>query len=184
MNINKVYCAEIDRIIGVTYKGDNIWNYKKVFEIDSIRETLVYEKSDGQFYDLLTKKTLRGGTDFLDKVGTEIVNIESLTPFNEIVHNYKYNLTKRKIIKLYTEAQKNNKTININDVLFEDLPDIKVTKKTKEDVLKHPEKYSNCDVRIRKGMFYTDEEKESYIEESLNKHLPSQSKRLLRTKRK
>lgn len=184
MNINKVYYAEIDRIIDVTCKGDNIWNYKKVFEIDPIRETLVYEKSDGQFYDLLTKKTLRGGTDFLDKVGTEIVNIESLTPFNEIVHNYKYNLTKRKIIKLYTEAQKNNKTININDVLFEDLPDIKVTKKTKEDVLKHPEKYSNCDVRIRKGMFYTDEEKESYIEESLNKHLPSQSKRLLRTKRK
>ena len=29
MNINKVYWAEIDRIIGVTCKGDNIWNYKK-----------------------------------------------------------------------------------------------------------------------------------------------------------
>ena len=68
--------------------------------------------------------------------------------------------------------------------MFEDLPDVKVTNKTKEDVLKHPEKYSNCDVRIRKGMFYTDEEKENYIEESLNKHLPSQSKRLLKIKRK
>lgn len=68
--------------------------------------------------------------------------------------------------------------------MFEDLPDIKVTKKTKEDVLKHPEKYSNCDVRTRKGMFYTDQEKENYIEESLNKPLPSQSKRLLTTKRK
>lgn len=184
MNINKVYYVEIDRIIDTFCKGDNIWNYKKVCKIVPIRETLVYEKSDGQFYDLLTKKTLRGGAGFLDNVGTEIVNIESLTPFNEIVHNYKYNLTKRKIIKLYTEFQKNNKTINKNDVLFEDLPDIKVTKKTKEDVLKHPENYSNCDVRTRKGMFYTDEEKENYIEESLNKPLPSQSKRLLRTKRK
>lgn len=56
MNINKVYYGEIDRIIDTSCKGDNIWNYKKVFKIVSIRETLVYEKSDGQFYDLHTKK--------------------------------------------------------------------------------------------------------------------------------
>ena len=56
MNINKVYYGEIDRIIDTSCKGDNIWNYRKVFKIVPIRETLVYEKSDGQFYDLLTKK--------------------------------------------------------------------------------------------------------------------------------
>lgn len=77
-----------------------------------------------------------------------------------------------------------NKEVIKNDILFEDLKDIKITKKTKEGVLKHPEKYFNCDVRIQKGMFYTDEEKENYIEESLNKSLPSGSKKLLRTKRK
>ena len=42
-------------------------------------------------------------------------------------------------------------------------------KRIVEDAKKHPEKYST---RQRLGKFYTNEEKEKYIEESLERKLP------------
>lgn len=42
----------------------------------------------------------------------------------------------------------------------------------REGVLEHPERYNGCDARTRMGMFYTDEEKVNYIEESLSRPLP------------
>ena len=58
------------------------------------------------------------------------------------------------------------------DVLFKDFPQLHITEETKKDVLQHPERYVNCDARTRMSMFYTDEEREKYIEDSLSRHLP------------
>lgn len=63
------------------------------------------------------------------------------------------------------------KEINKN-ILFVDVKPISITEAMKKDVSKHPEKYINCPPRIRMGKFYTDEELEKYIEDSLNRHLP------------
>ena len=57
-------------------------------------------------------------------------------------------------------------------VKAKDFSPLHITEQTKKDVLEHPEKYSDCDARTRMGMFYTDEEKERYIEESLSRPLP------------
>ena len=66
-----------------------------------------------------------------------------------------------------------NSTSEINNSLFEyEFKDIRITKKLKNDILKHPEKYSGCNYRIRTGLFYTEQEKEKYIEESLKRPLP------------
>ena len=59
-----------------------------------------------------------------------------------------------------------------NNILFEDFPSLNINEEVRNDILNHPEKYVNCDVRIRNGMFYTEEEKEKYIQEGLNKELP------------
>ncbi|MBE6152853.1 MAG: hypothetical protein E7166_01310 [Firmicutes bacterium] len=53
---------------------------------------------------------------------------------------------------------------------------LKITEKTREDVLKHPSLYANCDVRIQMGKFYTDEEKEKYFDETLKRPLPGEEK--------
>lgn len=57
------------------------------------------------------------------------------------------------------------------DFLFDDLSKTHITEKVKEDVLSHPEKYLGCDARTRMGKFYTDEEHEQYIEDSLKRDL-------------
>lgn len=61
-------------------------------------------------------------------------------------------------------------------MLFAPHQKVKITDKTKEDVLSHPEKYTDCDARIRLGKFYTDEEYERYVEESLSRPLPGEEK--------
>lgn len=71
------------------------------------------------------------------------------------------------------------------DYLFEDFPEFKATEETRKDVIKNPQKYSNYDVRIRMGIFYTDEEYQRKIEEGLSRELPSQKKLCkMRIKRK
>ena len=62
------------------------------------------------------------------------------------------------------------------DYLFRDFPEFKVTEETRNDVIKHPQKYSCCDVRIRMGKFYTDEELQKKLDEGLSRKLPSQRK--------
>lgn len=62
------------------------------------------------------------------------------------------------------------------DYLFEDFPEFKVTEETRKDVIANPQKYSGCDVRIRMGKFYTDEEYQRKIEEGLSRELPGQKK--------
>ncbi len=181
MNINNVYYAEIYRLTNIERKKGTV---DLIFKSNLTRNTIVYNKNNGEFYDLLANKTLAGSYKLGDLKGSEKVDLESLIPFDNLIKQSRKNLCKREVIKMYKEYMNINKEVIKNDILFEDLKDIKITKKIKEDVLKHPEKYSNCDVRIQKGMFYTDEEKENYIEESLNKSLPSGSKKLLRTKRK
>jgi len=62
------------------------------------------------------------------------------------------------------------------DYLFEDFPEFKVTEETRKDVIENPQKYSSCDVRIRMGKFYTDEEYEKRVEEVLSRPLPGEEK--------
>ena len=70
------------------------------------------------------------------------------------------------------------------DFLFKDFKNLHITKKARQDVLNHPEKYSGCDVRIRMGNFYTDEEYEKHIEESLNRPLPDKKVKVFTKRRK
>ncbi|MBQ3021173.1 MAG: hypothetical protein IJD92_03010 [Bacilli bacterium] len=61
------------------------------------------------------------------------------------------------------------------NILFEDTYKKPIiTKQTRENILNSPNLYSNCDIRVRMGKFYTDEEKEKYIEESLKRPLPGE----------
>lgn len=62
------------------------------------------------------------------------------------------------------------------DYLFEEFPEFKVTEETRKDVIENPQKYSGCDIRIRMGKFYTDEEYQRKIEEGLSRELPGQKK--------
>lgn len=71
------------------------------------------------------------------------------------------------------------------EYLFEVFPEFKVTKETRKDVIENPQKFSNCDVRIRMGKFYAVEEVQIKIEEGLSRELPSQNKLCkIRIKRK
>lgn len=60
--------------------------------------------------------------------------------------------------------------------LFTDFKPVSITEKMKEDIKKNPGKYIDCPVRIREGKFYTDEELDKYIEESLKRPLPGDEK--------
>lgn len=60
--------------------------------------------------------------------------------------------------------------------LFTDFKPVSITEKMKEDIKKNPGKYIDCPVRIREGKFYTDEELDRYIEESLKRPLPGDEK--------
>ena len=57
----------------------------------------------------------------------------------------------------------------MKDRLFEDVKPIKITDKNKEELMQSTK---SIPIRQRKGMFYTDKEKENYIEESLKKKMP------------
>jgi len=108
MNTNNVYYAKIYRLINIEKYGSNLYNYGKTFKSAFSRDTLVYQKSNGRFYDLLGKKHLNGDFEWSSEIGTEIVSAEHLIPFNTEVNQNKQNLSKRKIKKLYIE-NKNNK---------------------------------------------------------------------------
>lgn len=59
---------------------------------------------------------------------------------------------------------------NVNkDILFTDFPELKVTVESKKNIVKNSQK---CGYRIASGMFRTDEEKEKYIKDSLERKLP------------
>ncbi|MGN0966358.1 MAG: hypothetical protein ACI4OP_02015 [Candidatus Coprovivens sp.] len=59
-------------------------------------------------------------------------------------------------------------------ILFQDFEPVKVTEATRQHVLDHPEKYQNCQPRIREGNFYTDDEYERRAEEVLSTPLPGE----------
>lgn len=109
MNTNNVYVAGINRLISYKVSGDCLYNYRIKFDSEFTRITIVYQKSDGRFYDLLCKKYLNSSFDWDSEKGEEIVNVSYLTPFNEVVCQTKENLSKRKIKKLYAEHISNCK---------------------------------------------------------------------------
>lgn len=60
----------------------------------------------------------------------------------------------------------NNKSLNSEDLLFEDIKLIKF-----EKINKNNQNISG-NIRLAKGMYYTDSEKEEYIKKSLERTLP------------
>lgn len=106
MNTNNVYCAEVYRLIKTEISGGNILELVKCYKASFSRDTLVYQKQDGRFYDLLGKKYLKCAFDLCDEIGTEIINVERLIPFNTQVNQTKDNLSRSKIKKLYVEYKK------------------------------------------------------------------------------
>ncbi len=67
-----------------------------------------------------------------------------------------------------------NELIDKSSILFEDFPPLKITEQTRQNVLNNPQQHLNCDVRVRMGKFYTDEEYEKRREEVLNTPLPAE----------
>lgn len=57
----------------------------------------------------------------------------------------------------------------MKDRLFEDIKPIAITDKNKAEL---QQSNKSIPIRQRKGMFYTDEEKEKYIRESLAREMP------------
>jgi len=70
-----------------------------------------------------------------------------------------------------------NSCISKEKVLFEmSFPELHITEKNKKSIIK--QNNNNSNYRIRKGLFYTEEQKQKYIEESLKRRLPGETKRL------
>ena len=64
--------------------------------------------------------------------------------------------------------------IKNKDYLFRDFPQkLEITEDTREKVINNPK---GLPYRQRKGLFYTDTEKEKYIQRSLKRELPAQEK--------
>lgn len=103
MNTNNVFYAKIYRLIYIKTFGNNIYNYGRTYKAMFSRDTLVYKKSNGKFYDLLDKKYLNSNFAWSDEVGTEIVSIKHLVSFKEAINQVPQKLSKSKIKKLYIE---------------------------------------------------------------------------------
>ena len=64
--------------------------------------------------------------------------------------------------------------IKNKDYLFRDFPQkLEITEHTREKAINNPK---GLTYRQRKGLFYTDTEKEKYIQRSLKRELPAQEK--------
>lgn len=58
-------------------------------------------------------------------------------------------------------------------IIEQDYSEFVVTEKTRQNTREHPEMYTGCSARVRMGKFYTTEEYEKYVQESLSRPLPS-----------
>ena len=67
-------------------------------------------------------------------------------------------------------------------ILEAEYPRVRITEETRQYIIDHPEKFINCDVRIRAGKIYTDEEFDKMVIESLNRPLPGEEGPSLRRK--
>ena len=73
--------------------------------------------------------------------------------------------------------------MNINKkILFTNYRSFKITEDTRQEVLNKSSKHTNCPLKIRMGMFYTDEEWEKRSKDILSRELPDgvQKKKLIR----
>ena len=90
-------------------------------------------------------------------------------------------------LRLELEEEKRIKAHKVGEkqeILFEPFPELHITEKTREDVLNHPELYTSCPPRVAQGKFYTDEEYEQHIQESLNRPLPGSDEKGICFKKK
>lgn len=94
MNTSNVYFAEICRITDRKTEGNSIYTARAYFETTFFRTTFVFDKGDGKYLDLIGGRVLLGEYDYCSKVGTEFVDVSSLTPFNEVVGQHRRNLPK------------------------------------------------------------------------------------------
>lgn len=64
-----------------------------------------------------------------------------------------------------------NKNMRI-DIISRPFPSFTITDKLRDNIKSYPLRQQNCDVRIRLGLFYTEEEWEKKRNKILNKKLP------------
>lgn len=74
-------------------------------------------------------------------------------------------------------------SINKRKILETEYEPIQITDETRKYVLENPDKFIDCPPRIRTGNFYTDEEAENYINESLNRSLPDDKPKVRKKKK-
>lgn len=113
----------------------------------------------------------------IDKRYYEALNKEGLAKYNEFLIRSLFqvlydnnNFKKTEVGEIYIKEF--DKLVDCYSILEIPYRKFEVTKETKRSVKEHPERYLGCPVRQRMGLFYTDEEKEKYIEKSLKRKLP------------
>lgn len=96
-----IFHAKINLITNVKYIWlENSYNIKKHFDVQFCRNSIVYRKNDGTYYDLIADKVLDDDIKFYDKLGQEYILKDSLIPFNQLIEKKAMLLTKNKIRKL------------------------------------------------------------------------------------
>lgn len=113
----------------------------------------------------------------IDKRYYEALNNEGLAKYNEFLIRSLFqvlyndnNFKKTKTGEIYIKEF--DKLVDCYSILEIPYKRFEVTEKTKKFVKDHPELHLRCPIRQRMGLFYTDEEKEKYIEKSLKRKLP------------
>lgn len=107
MNTNNVYIASICVVTNIKTKGTKIIDMSIIREYGFLRNTLVYHTKNNRFYDLVARRFISADFHYAE-VGSEVLNTETLTPFNYMVDNNKDRLSKRKIKKIYMNYTNNS----------------------------------------------------------------------------
>lgn len=147
----------------INFYGGNII-IEDIFDEKSCNKMLI--KTSDKTFDLI-----------IDKRYYEALNNEGLAKYNEFLIRALFqvlyddnNFKKTKIGEI--NIKEFDKLVDCYPTLFVPYKELKVTEETRNFVKDHPELHLRCPIRQRMGMFYTDEEKEKYIEKSLKRKLP------------
>ncbi|MBR6690098.1 MAG: hypothetical protein IKL65_02065 [Bacilli bacterium] len=155
--------------VNILDKAEKIFFFSNKMHIE---EKEVFTLSDWEYFNLACILPFDEIESELNIYDTSSPKMDEKIFIENLVSHYNVDRTiiaeRIKEVRLIIEAKK-------RQILFDyEFPEFKITEETKRDILEHPEKYVNCDVRIRNGLFRTDEEKEKYIQDSLNRPLPGE----------
>lgn len=121
VNNNNIFYAKVNLITDVKcLMIEDSYNIKKHFDVQFCRNTIVYKKKNGTYYDLLADKVLDDDIKYYDRLGQEYVLKNSLIPFNQLIDKKVNILTKNKIKKMSTGIL-DSKDFFVNDKLIRKL---------------------------------------------------------------